>query len=70
VAVVGALSIVPLLARARAKAVCRLAVAVILNCWAVLAGLSVGVFFTPAGFFAASAVVFGVWTIQPGAARR
>jgi hypothetical protein len=74
VIVVGEVSILPLAARApapaRARAVCRLAVAVILNSWAVITGLSVGAFFTPAGLAAASAVVFGVWTIQPGAAPR
>ena len=70
VVLVGALPLLPLALRGRGRAVARAAVAVTLNGWAVLTGLSVGAFFVPAAFFSASAVVFAVWTVDPGAVRR
>jgi len=70
VALVGALPLLPLALRGRGRAVARAAVAVTLNGWAVLTGLSVGALFVPAAFFSAGAVVFAVWTVDPGAVRR
>jgi hypothetical protein len=66
---VGALPLLPLLLPGRAGAVSRLAVALALNGWVVLTGLSVGLLYAPAALAATAACLVGVWTGDAAAPR-